>query len=228
MSDAPALLNWADYTIIAIIAISTIISLMRGFVREALSLGVWLGAFFIAFKFSDLISPMFRAYINSDSIRFAAAFALLMVSSLVIGAIISHFLALLIRSTGLSGTDRVLGIVFGLARGVLFVVILLMIGQLSNFQRQPWWTGSKLIPQFSGLVTQLESLLPEKVAQFPAFLESKTRQVQQKARSAIREATPTGGGAVGGIGGNVIEDVKKAIKGGGVGSLPGIIQDQIK
>lgn len=221
MNDAPLVLNWVDYVIISIIGLSTLISLIRGFVREALSLGVWLVAFFVAFKFSSSLAPSLQSYISSETFRFAAAFSLLMLGSLIGGAIVTHFLSLLIHKTGLSGTDRLLGVLFGLCRGIFLVVILLMIGQLSNLQRQPWWAASQMIPQFQGLVTQMERLLPDQMSQFPAFLESKKKQLQDSARGMTR-GTPLNDGNH-----NVIEDVKKTIEDHTGQGLPAIIQNNI-
>lgn len=227
MNDASLVLNWVDYAIITIIGLSTLISLIRGFVREALSLAVWLMAFVIAFKFSSSLAPSLQSYITSETFRFAAAFSLLMVGSLIAGAIITHFISLLINKTGLSGTDRLLGVLFGICRGVFLVVILLMIGQMSNLQRQTWWASSQMIPQFMGLVNQLERLLPEQIAQFPAFLESKKQQLQQSTRG-VTQSIPLneGSGAS-----SVIEDVKKTIEnqtGAPSGGLPAIIKDNIE
>lgn len=210
-------LNWVDYIIIGIIGISTLISLIRGFVREALSLAVWIIAFVVAFKFSSSLAPSFQSYISSDTLRFVAAFALLMVGSLIAGALIAHLLSLMINKTGLSGTDRLLGLLFGLVRGILLVVILIMIGQLSNLQRQSWWASSHMIPQFQGLVSQIERLLPDTLSQFPAFLESKRRELQESAKGLIKETPFQDGGH------NVIEGVKKTLQQHSQG-LPAIIQ----
>src|SRR5210317_701827 len=119
-------MNHADWIIVAIVAISGLISLWRGFVREALSLVIWIAATSIALFFSDLLSGHLAVWIDTPSLRKVAAFVILFVATLIVGGMISHIIAALVKMTGLTGTDRVLGMVFGVARGLLIVLALLI------------------------------------------------------------------------------------------------------
>jgi membrane protein required for colicin V production len=185
MSDVSYALNGLDYTIISIIGLSTLISLVRGFVREALSLAVWVIAIFFAFKFSTPFSDYLSSYIASETVRLAAAFATLLLSSLIIGGLMTHFLVLLMHKTGLSTTDRLLGVIFGLFRGILLVVILIFIGQFSQLKTQDWWKHSQLVPQFEPLVEQFEKLLPQTMKQLPDYLETKVKSLEQNTGNQI-------------------------------------------
>ncbi|MFT6914434.1 MAG: membrane protein required for colicin V production [Motiliproteus sp.] len=141
-------MNWADWVVIALISISALLSLKRGFVKEALSLVIWVAAFIIARLFTDPLSALLAAYIDAPSARVVAAFVLLFVAVLFTGALINNLIGMLIKATGLSSTDRVLGMAFGIARGCILVVVAVALLAMSPVKEDRWWTESTLIPQF--------------------------------------------------------------------------------
>lgn len=141
-----------DYIIIGIIVFSLIVSLLRGFVREVMSLASWVVAFFIASRFYPYLANMLTQ-IKSENMRIGAAIAILFICSLIVGAIINYIIGQLVDKTGLSGTDRVLGACFGVLRGVLIVAALLFcIDTFTNFDQSSMWKNSKLIPHFGFVV----------------------------------------------------------------------------
>ncbi len=141
-------MNWADWVILAILAVSSLLSLRRGFIKEALSLVTWVAAFIVARLFTNQLSTLLADQLQTPSARVAAAFILLFVATLIVGALVSHLIGLLIRATGLSATDRVLGMGFGLARGALVVVVLVAMLGMTPVVQDPWWSSSQLIPHF--------------------------------------------------------------------------------
>lgn len=141
-------MNWADWAIIAIIVLSGLISLNRGFIKEALSLLIWVLAFVIARMFSANMATLLVDYIDVSTVRYAAAFAMLFAATLMVGALVNYLISTLVRMTGLSGTDRVLGIVFGLARGGLLVVVAIALVKNTPLTEAMWWYESALIPEF--------------------------------------------------------------------------------
>jgi membrane protein required for colicin V production len=155
---------WIDILIIGIIALSALISLVRGFVREALSLATWIAAFWIAWLFFRPLAMHFEGWIEVPSIRLGLAYAVLLLAVLLLGALINHFMALLVNSTGLSGTDRLLGVFFGAARGAVVVAILILLAGLTPFPADPWWQASQLIPHFQELAIWLKQFLPADIA----------------------------------------------------------------
>lgn len=140
--------TWVDWSILALIAVSGLISLTRGFVREALSLLIWLVASGLAWLYGGALAGHLAPYIELPSARVIAACAILFVVTLMIGALITHLLGALVQATGLTGTDRLLGMVFGLARGALLVVIVVGLLSLAPVQQDPWWRQSVLLPEF--------------------------------------------------------------------------------
>lgn len=137
-----------DWAIIAIIAISALISLKRGFVKEALSLLTWVIAGAVAWMFGGSLSQYLSGYIETPSARVIAGCAILFVATLLVGAMVNFLIGELIRVTGLSGTDRFLGMVFGAARGGLLVVVAVGLLSLGPVQQDQWWQKSRLLPQF--------------------------------------------------------------------------------
>lgn len=151
---------WVDYAILAIIVLSAVISVVRGFIREALSLAGWIVAIWVALGFSDELAPYFTEYISVPSVRLVAAFAILFIATLILAALVNYLAGQLVDKTGLSGTDRMLGVVFGVARGVAIVAILVLLAGTTNVPRDPWWSQSMFMHHFQDLAIWIRDLLP--------------------------------------------------------------------
>ncbi|MDC6625715.1 CvpA family protein, partial [Leclercia adecarboxylata] len=115
--------TWVDWAIVAIVAISALISLSRGFVKEALSLLTWIIAGVVAWMFGGSLSVYLAGYIETPSARVIAGCAIMFIATLLVGAMVNYLIGELIRVTGIEGTDRFLGMAFGAARGALLVVV---------------------------------------------------------------------------------------------------------
>jgi membrane protein required for colicin V production len=141
-----------------------LISLVRGFVKESLSLASWILAGFIALRYFTPLADLLEPYIESPTIRTGSGFAILFVSSLIVGAIINFMASQLVTKTGLTGTDKSLGVVFGGARGVLIVTMLVLLAGLTPMPTEPWWNDSAMIEYFSGMANWIKDILPQDVA----------------------------------------------------------------
>ena len=153
-------LNALDYLIIILIGFSTIISIWRGFIREVLSFIVWVLAFMIAIFFSGPLATYLSWMSESQTVRVSVSFITLFLLTLIIGALISFLIVKLVDVTGLSGTNRFLGAIFGLLRGVLVITIIVFCLNWSNIKNQSIWKSSRMIPFFETLATQMQSLIP--------------------------------------------------------------------
>lgn len=143
---------WLDWVIVVIIGVSTLISLKRGFFRESLSLVIWLLAFVVSLLFYPQAMVYLESMIESPSLRKAAAIALLFAIVLIAGGVASYLVTRLVHLTGLTGMDRLLGMVFGALRGVVIVVLLLMLGQaILPLHQESWWQQAVLVPHFTRL-----------------------------------------------------------------------------
>lgn len=149
-----------DWGIIAILVVSAALSLRRGFVKEALSLVSWIAAFFIAKIFSGNLATLLADYIDTPSVRWVVAFAVLFAGTIVIGAMINHLLVEIIRITGLSSTDRIFGMVFGFARGLIILVAIVYGLQLTAVPQDPWWQNSTLMPHLEKVAVWAKDTLP--------------------------------------------------------------------
>ena len=157
---------WIDYSIIGVIFISLVIGLFRGFVKEAFSLLTWVVAIFVGLAFSREFSGYLQSIISYPSARIAAAFAILFIATLILGGIVGFLLGELVKKTGLTGSDRFAGMIFGIGRGMLVVALLVMLAGLTPLPEDPWWRESKLIPPFQKLAIWMKDNFPAGMADF--------------------------------------------------------------
>jgi membrane protein required for colicin V production len=154
-------MNWFDFTILGIIVFSAVISVVRGFVKEAISLVVWLTAFFVASQFY-LNLAQYLTRIDDTMLRNGVAITILFIGTLVAGALINYVVSQLVKATGLSGTDRVLGAVFGALRGVLVVsAALFFLDTFTPASSSTWWAQSLLVPEFTFIIEWFFEYLKE-------------------------------------------------------------------
>lgn len=141
-------LNVADWVIVVIVAASTLASLMRGFFREALSLAVWVGALVIAMIFNDSMQVVLADVIQQPGIRRFAGFVILFVAAVIVGSLVTHLVTRVVKASGLGSVDRLLGTAFGLARGMILVLVIAMVlSQFDAVRASAWYRDSVLIPK---------------------------------------------------------------------------------
>jgi len=155
---------WIDVVILALIALSAILSLFRGFVREAVALATWLVALWVAMAFYEDLATILSQWITVPSAQKITAFAILFICVLLLGAIINFLAGKLVDKTGLTGTDKLLGVAFGVARGGVIVAILVLLAGLTPLPQDPWWQESQFIGYFQELAIWLRSYLPTEIA----------------------------------------------------------------
>ena len=157
-------MNWVDYSILAIIGVSVLISLWRGFTKEALSLAGWVVAAWVALTFSHNLQKLLEPHISVPSLRLVVAFAILFVITLFLAGMVNYLAGHVIKKTGLTGTDRMVGIFFGIARGIVVVALLVLVGGMTPMPQDPWWNEAQLLHYFQDIAVWLRQFLPDDIA----------------------------------------------------------------
>ena len=153
-----------DLIVIGIVGLSAVFAFWRGLIRVVLSLVALVAAVLAAIEFSPSAADMLPMLSDNPSTRYLAAFALIFVVVVVIGALLGWALSRAVRAIGLGFIDRLLGAVFGMARGVLIVVILVLLAGLTTLPRQEWWQNALFAPPLVIAALSLRPWLPQALA----------------------------------------------------------------
>jgi membrane protein required for colicin V production len=156
---------WIDIAIIALIVLSALLSLFRGFVKEALALASWLVALWVSMLFYEDLAIVLSPWIAEPSLQNIAAFSSLFISVLLLGGLINFLVSKLVAKTGLATTDRLLGIVFGVARGAFIVAIVVLFAGLTPLPQDSWWQESRLLDYFEEFALWMRDYLPRDIAE---------------------------------------------------------------
>lgn len=159
-------MEYVDYAILGIIAISILVGAIRGFIKEAFSLAVWAAAFLVAFQYSGALALQLESHIELPSARTALAFAGLFIGVLLVGGLLTFLVGKMVEKTGLSGTDRLLGGVFGGVRGVVLIVALMLVAGLTPLPRDPWWQTSYFVQRLMPLAEWSAQFLPDSILEY--------------------------------------------------------------
>ena len=154
----------ADFAILGIIGLSAGLSLFRGFVREAIALAGWIAGFWFAFNYMNTSAEWFVRWVESPFIQNTLGFVTVLAAVLVIAGVVGRLARRFIDASGLGGTDRVLGMIFGAGRGAVIVAGLVLLAGFTDAVREPWWLESELIPRFQALSAEVVRSLPADAA----------------------------------------------------------------
>ena len=146
-------MNVPDIVILVVVGFSSIFGLWRGFVREVLAVLAWIAAILIARQYSPLLVPFLGGITDSETGQTILAFALLGFGTLFIGSMIIKFFTRLISMAGMQVTDRLLGTIFGFARGVIIVAVVIFFAR-ERFATEGWWVESRTIPYVESVIEQ--------------------------------------------------------------------------
>lgn len=157
-------MTWFDYAVLAVIAASLLLGVWRGMVSEILAIAAWVLAFFVAREFALPVSAFYASLLHDRSMQYLAGFATVFVGVLVVVGIARLVVSFLLRAVGLGLIDRMLGAIFGIARGVLIVLLCVMLGGLTPLPREPWWRNAVLAPPLETAVLASRPWIPETMA----------------------------------------------------------------
>ena len=150
-----------DYLLLAILVLSAVMGVFRGFVKESLSLLGWVLAIWCAWQFGGQVSNWMPGFIGDPVIRLWSARLCLVICVLILSGVVSAVISFMTGRSGLDGTDRVIGMVFGLGRGVVLVGVAVNLLQFAGFEQDPWWDESKLIPYAAPIAETLSDIAGE-------------------------------------------------------------------
>lgn len=177
--------HWIDYVIIAVIGLSILTGLFRGFVKELIALCVWILAIWLAFTYSQTAAPWLQSYIQDKTARTAVAFVAILLATLIVGGLINALLSFILHRSGLSGTDRILGMAFGFVRGVFIVALVMLVVKMTSVPDKDYRSQSYLYAKFDPLVNWLYGFTPEFIKKMNVLDKSdKPEPVIEKAPTA--------------------------------------------
>ncbi len=153
-------MNWLDYTILGIIILSIITGVLRGFIKELIAICVWALAIWLGYHYANSLDSFFTGWINDARIRYGIGFIIIMVATLVVGGICNAFLGMILKKSGLSATDRILGMGFGFLRGVFIASLVIVVLQMTSLEKQDSMKNSQLAAQFEPIVVTFKSYIP--------------------------------------------------------------------
>ena len=153
-----------DYIVLAIVGVSTFLGLLRGFVKELLSLVAYAAAFVAAIWWGPWVSSWLTAFIENDLLRTAAAYAAVFIVVLLLVGLINVTLGTLIDKTGLTPADHGMGGIFGFLRGLLIVLVLVALAGYTELPQEPWWRDARLSGSAEQGIQKLKQMLPPSLA----------------------------------------------------------------
>jgi len=153
-----------DYLVLGILAVSAFLGLLRGLVKELLSLIAYVAAFVAAIWWGPRTSMWLAPYIENDLLRTAVAYAVVFIVMLLLVGLVNITLGTAIKRTGLTPADHGLGALFGFLRGVLIVLVLVALAGYTDLPQEPWWRDARLSSSVVEGVRQIKQMLPESLA----------------------------------------------------------------
>lgn len=156
-------MNEIDWAIVAVVALSVLLGILRGFVREVLALAGWVIGIWLALRFASALGRELPFDIPWSEARTALAAFAIVLGSLVAAGLVSWLIGKLLKAAKLSGTDRFLGALFGLLRAALIVLLVALFAGRTALAQQPLWRESLLLPHVEAAVRFAAPLLPPPV-----------------------------------------------------------------
>jgi membrane protein required for colicin V production len=158
-----------DYLVFFVLICSVIISMLRGLVKEVLSLASWVIAFVVANAYGEALAAMLPDGIPGESTKLIVGFIALFIGTRLLMALLSRAVQEMVKASGLSLIDRSLGAVFGLARGVMIVLAVVLLCGTTSIPQQPFWKDALLSPQAVSAAETVKLYLPGQFAQHVHF-----------------------------------------------------------
>ena len=180
--------HWVDYVIVGIIGLSVITGLFRGFIKELIALCVWVLAIWLALNYSAAIDPWLQPHIQDKTVRTVVAFVAILLATILAGGLFNAMLSFILRRSGLSGTDRFLGMGFGFLRGVFIVALLMVVFKMTSIPHEDYTSKSRLYVKFDPLVNWLSGYMPGLIKKVGVF-DKKDQSMEMDKKDIIPKST---------------------------------------
>lgn len=154
-----------DYIVLGVVLVSCVIGLLRGFVREVLSLLAYMVAFVAAIWWGPGASVWLDTLIENGLLRTLAAYGAVFILALLAVGLLNMALGALVDRTGLTPADHGLGAVFGAVRGLVLVLALVGLAGYTELPQEPWWQQARTVGALVKGFQQIKLMLPPDVAQ---------------------------------------------------------------
>ncbi|TFG38909.1 MAG: CvpA family protein [Chromatiales bacterium] len=150
-----------DIIIAVALVASIVVGLVRGFVKEALSIVTLLVAIWAALYFGPVVGGVSKSWLSSAELQIWFGRVLVFGVILSVGGLLGWGISKLVRVSMLGGLDRMLGSLFGIVRGILLVAVFVIGGQFAGFDNDGWWLKSRLLPHFEVVADWIKVLAPK-------------------------------------------------------------------
>lgn len=149
-----------DWVVVCVVALSTLFAFFRGVIREVIALIAWVLGIVGALAYAPPLAAMLPEMGAHPALRYAIAFALLVIAALLVGALVAWPLSKAVRAAGLGFVDRFLGSIFGFVRGVVLMLAVVLVAGFTALPRTAWWQDSALVPPLVAGIAALRPHLP--------------------------------------------------------------------
>ncbi len=186
--------SYLDLAVLAIVLVSALLSMLRGFSREVLAIASWAAAAAAAYYYYPLVVPYLAPYIHKDIIAQAVAAAIVFFATLIVVSLFTVRLSDAILDSKIGALDRTLGLLFGVARGFLLAVVAFAIFNwlVSEKQQPEWVKNAKTRPVLTSTADRIVALLPEDAAAtIDAWIKSKGNFLPTSEEPSDESAAPT-------------------------------------
>ena len=157
-------MTWFDYAVIAVLGFSLLVGILRGVLREMILLAGWIAAFVLATTFAGRLIPLMPVSLG-PMLAPPLAYLVIFIGVLLIAGFLALLLTLLARSAGMGALNRLMGAGFGVVRGLLVVLALVLVGGMTPLPREPFWKNAVSSGAFETAIVALRPFLPDELGQ---------------------------------------------------------------
>ena len=155
-----------DWVFLVVLLVSLLLGVLRGLVYEVLSVASWIAAFVLAQWLAPTVGSLLPLGTASEPLRYAAGFAVVFIAAVFAGGLVAWSVRKLVEAAGLRPFDRALGAAFGLVRGLVLLLALAVVVNMTPLRKDAWWTASKGADVSTTALKGLRPVVPERFGQY--------------------------------------------------------------